>query len=233
MSVGTASAATPVSRLTNGIMAQWVQALEETASFAVDLGAPAAPDLVAVFSHNINPVADVFVEGASDAAFTTDVVTITTTVRTPHFWVDLQTTADRTRRYWRVRVEGSTSAVRVGELVVAHVETLRTYQWDYTDVKAYPEIGSVNDVGVLSRVKLGFAMRSREMTFSGDRMMETQLRAIFQGMGLDPQPCLFVPVESETDVWLWQSVEALPVEWQADGWRKVTIRVDEQSPGIP
>ena len=231
MSVGTASGDTPVSRLTNGIMAQWVQAEEQTAAFAVDLGSAMVPDLVAVFNHNLDPVADVFVEGATDAAFAANVVTIAATVTTPHFWVDLRGTA-ASRRYWRLRVEGNTVAVRVGDLMVVQAETLRTHLWDYKDTKAYPEVGSVNDFGVLSRVKPGFAVRSREMTFTGDRTMVAQLRSIFRVMGLGPGPCVFVPVDGETDVWLLQSVETFPVEWEADGRYKVAIRVDEQSPGV-
>ena len=104
--------------------------LEAAGAWLVDLGQAYAIDLAAIIHHNLAPEAVVLLEANSvddwDAAPLSELMAVPDYdadgyPRNP--WIDIAAivpdAADRTYRYWRLSVTGSTDPVAIGELVLA------------------------------------------------------------------------------------------------------------------
>jgi len=207
------------------------QANEITVAFAVDLGSALAPDLLGFFNHNITSgVVRVQASNASD--FSALIVDELVSVASPNFWKDLRAVTPRTARYWQGLVTGNANAVKLGELVVAQVTAIASYQWEYTDTRDYLEYNyGTTDLGALVRRKQNIVVRSREVRWVGPDTLAETLQAVSDYAGLFPGPVIFVPDDAVNDIWFLDWPEDITRTQVIDNRQAVQIRLQEQSSG--
>jgi len=239
LSIGTApSGAVPgaVPSHNDGILGIYSAANEVTAAFAVDLGAAKVPIFAAFFNHNITVPAAVRVQASASPNFGVLLMDVAVTLHTtnPNFWKDLRSVAPSGgARYWRGLVTGNSTAVKLGEFVVADADSLQSYQWNYTDIRDYLEhLKGVTDHGVRERVKQRIRIRARAVRWVGPDTIEAALRAVSDRIGVLPGPVIFIPDDTdESDVWFLDWQDTYTAKAVIENRQEVLLTLQEQSPG--
>lgn len=230
LSVGTAASGT-VPQHTDGMSGIATQANEITAAFAIDLGAGLAPDLMGFFNHNITSGV-VRVQASNSPTFSSLIVDELVSVASPNFWKDLRAITPRTARYWQGLVTGNANPVKIGELVLARVTAIDSYQWEYTDIRDYLEYTyGTTDHGALVRRKQNIVIRSREVRWVGPDTLAETLQEVSDYAGRFPGPVILVPDDAVNDIWFLDWPEDIERGQVIDNRQEVTLLLQEQSPG--
>lgn len=230
LSTGTAASGT-VPQHNDGILGLCTRANEITVAFAVDLGSGLAPDLMGFFNHNITSGV-VRVQASNSPDFSSLIVDQLVTVAAPNFWKDLRSITPRTARYWQGLVTGNANPVKLGELVVAQVTTIDSYQWEYTDNRDYLEYTyGTTDFGALVRQKQAIVIRSRQVRWVGPDTLAETLQAVSDYAGRYPGPVILVPDDTVNDIWFLDWPDGIERGQVIDNRQEVSILLQEQSPG--
>jgi hypothetical protein len=223
---------------TDGILGLATEANETTVAFAVDLGFPRVPNIMGFFNHNIT-TGVTRVQACSAATFdhlATDLlVSVSGSASlsgSSNAWVDLRGVTGSSR-YWRGLVTGNAEPVRLGELVVATVLTVQSYQWEYTDTRDYlHRQQGTTDFGVLVRQPQAIVVRSREVRWAGDNTLADTLQRVSDYAGRYPGPVIVIPDDSDlTDAWFVDWPEEVTRMQVAVNRQECRLLLQEQSPG--
>lgn len=202
-----------------------------------DLGSNQQPTFFSIHGHNLFAGITVKIQSATNAAFTTGLVTHATisSPASPSFYFVLPS-APTARRYWRFLFEGTNGEpIEVGEMVMGVAKTLTRAQqidWSFADIQ--PQIRSSGALVPQVRAEnlTDHSQRRLNFTFLATSYAErNELRDEFLGASKrGAEPLIVIPDEDDEIVIHGRAPNRITWErlpGQSGGDHQTTIAIDE------